>query len=484
MITFNNRYAEFDNLDDSKNENVLKNCYFKEFSKNSLGYIKNIKRNQNIRYSNQNYNDIRLNNIRSNSQNNIFSSFPKLPFNNNNHNIFNKYNSIQFNNNNNEYNNINQRFKLKVNKSVPNYNKLVGFNHLNNYIQNANLSTPTRYRYNNNNNNFNNFNNIENSFNNSNDSIQFFNESENLYNNYNYNNMDISNEYSYEQEFEQNNENEMIENEIRKEKQKQLLLEQERLNQIEKELKELRLKRNLDLKKLLAQKQKENNKWLKKNIYSYRIRNRNMNMNKTRKNYNQSFLLESLKSGIIKDRLYMKQLIDDVNRLKLSQKEANIRFREKIDDLFDQNELIKSYNNSLINKIKEMKYVLKEREYKNDIINDYLIEKINKKNNKYINSFRAGNPVRKSNSFFLGKKDKDINDFNLLNKSIINENKKSIVTPLLYDNYKNQKIKMKNISRNENIKDDDLYYLIRQSKDRLDDLKELEDKLDSGYDYN
>ena len=65
MITFNNRYAEFDNLDDSKNENVLKNCYFKEFSKNSLGYIKNIKRNQNIRYSNQNYNDIRLNNIRS-----------------------------------------------------------------------------------------------------------------------------------------------------------------------------------------------------------------------------------------------------------------------------------------------------------------------------------------------------------------------------------------------------------------------------------
>ena len=43
---------------------------------------------------------------------------------------------------------------------------------------------------------------------------------------------------------------------------------------------------------------------------------------------------------------------------------------------------------------------------------------------------------------------------------------------------------MNNISRNENIKDDDLYYLIRQSKDRLDDLKELEDKLDSGHDDN
>ena len=34
MITFKNRFAEFDNLDDSHNENALRNCYFREFTKN------------------------------------------------------------------------------------------------------------------------------------------------------------------------------------------------------------------------------------------------------------------------------------------------------------------------------------------------------------------------------------------------------------------------------------------------------------------
>ena len=63
MITFKNRFAEFDNLDDSQNDNVLKKCYYKEFHRNFLRFHgpHNIKGNQ--RYASQNYNDIRLKNF-------------------------------------------------------------------------------------------------------------------------------------------------------------------------------------------------------------------------------------------------------------------------------------------------------------------------------------------------------------------------------------------------------------------------------------
>ena len=38
MIKFKNKFAEFDNLDDYQNENVLKNCYYMEFNRNYLCY--------------------------------------------------------------------------------------------------------------------------------------------------------------------------------------------------------------------------------------------------------------------------------------------------------------------------------------------------------------------------------------------------------------------------------------------------------------
>ena len=44
MITFKNRFAEFDNLDDSQNENVLRNCYYKEFHRNFLKVFPRIPR--------------------------------------------------------------------------------------------------------------------------------------------------------------------------------------------------------------------------------------------------------------------------------------------------------------------------------------------------------------------------------------------------------------------------------------------------------
>ena len=48
--------------------------------------------------------------------------------------------------------------------------------------------------------------------------------------------------------------NEEIKNKIEKERQKQILLEQQRLNLIESELQELRLKRNIELKRKLEEK--------------------------------------------------------------------------------------------------------------------------------------------------------------------------------------------------------------------------------------
>ena len=48
MITFKNRYAEFDNLDDSYNENVLRNCYHREYRKNFFN--RPSRHNENFRY--------------------------------------------------------------------------------------------------------------------------------------------------------------------------------------------------------------------------------------------------------------------------------------------------------------------------------------------------------------------------------------------------------------------------------------------------
>ena len=512
MITFKNRFAEFDNLDDSQNDNVLKNCYYKEFHRNFLRFHgpNSLKGNHNHRYSGQNYNDIRLKNLRNNNtlinshRQNSFTPFPQIPINNSSN--INNFRSIPSNNN------FNQRQNANLFNSSPNYNTLRNGN---------SISTPISAINNFNNNSFNNINNsFENSFSfsNNNDNIQYFNESDNRYNgnnSFNFdlgnNNMDnslnMSNDYQYNQELEYQMKNNVLENEIQKEKQKQILLEQERLNQIETELKELRLKRNNDLRRKLEQKRNEekmmNETRLrnihKKKINSYRIHNRN----KHNKSLRRSILEESFRSNLINDRLYMNQLIDEINRMKVSQNEANNQFRRKMDDLFIQNEQIQNYNKDLMRKIKEVKYAVKDQEDNTDTVNDYIIEQRNKMNNRYQNYFRNGNTIRNKlpyrkivdddkfnnyddnkkfdynyKNYFLGKKDKDEEEFNLLNQNLVNGNNGVVVSPLIYDknNKNNKKIKLKSFSRNENNKDD-LYSLIRKNNDRLDSIKELEEKM-------
>ena len=496
MITFKNRFAEFDNLDDSYNENSLKNCYFREFRRNNLRFNLPKGKNGNIRYNNQNYNDIRLKNfpfnnnnlLNSQKQKNSFTPFPRIPLNNRNYNNnLNNYNSIQ--------NDMNYNLRQNNNliRSTPNYSKL---------RSNSNISTPLPFYNSINNNSFNN-NSFENSFNNSNDNSQYFNENENMLNNannnyeYDYNNnnnldnsLNISNEYNLE--------NSRIENEIKKEKQRQILLEQQRLNQIEKELREIRLKRNQELKRKIEQKKDEELlhqnrlKRIKKINNSYSIYNRNR-----RNRIKQNLLEEAFKMNLINDRIYMNGLLDEIKRIKLYQNEANNNFKQKMEDLYAQNELINNYNKDLMSKIKEMKYAVKEREDNPDTINDYLIEQKTKGNNRYHNYFKNANTLRNNyrynnvidddkfnnynyKNYFLGKKDKDIEEFNLLNQNLVNGNNGTVVSPLIYDknNKNNKKIKLKSMSRNENENNkDDIYSLLRKNNDRLDRIKEIEDQM-------
>jgi len=506
MITFKNRFAEFDNLDDSHNENVLRNCYYREFHRNFLRFLGNNKFKGNFRYSNpnQNYNDIRLKNFRNNDtiinsqRQNSITPFPRIPINNRN-NMNQNYNSLQ-----NE--NFNQRQNINL-RSSPNYYNLRA---------NKSISTPIP-SYNNifNNNNNNNFNNnsFENSFNNSNDNIQNFNENENINNNnnnfnndYEYNNNNnIDNSFNTSRDYQYSNEeiefqkrrNE-IENEIQKERQKQLILEQERLNQIEKELQDIRLKRNIELKQKLEQQKIEERIWNQRRLRNKRIKKNNLN-NRIRhnKSFKQSILEESFKKNMINDRMHMNQLIDEVNRMKISQNEANDQFKQKIEDLFEQNNLIQSYNKDLMSKLKEVKFAVKEKEDNPDTINDYLIETRNKRNNyNNQNYFKKGNVIRNNyynkyiendkinnnnynyKNYFLGKKDKDEEEFNLLNQNLVNGNNGIVVSPLIYEknNYNNRNLKFKSLTNNENNKDD-IYSLLRKNNDRLDRIKELEDRL-------
>jgi hypothetical protein len=320
------------------------------------------------------------------------------------------------------------------------------------------------------------------------------------------NSLNMSNDYQYSQDMEYQYKNNELENEIEKEKQKQLLLEQQRLNRIEKELKELRLKRNIDLKRKLEEKINEqkiyeenklnNIRKIKKNKYSFRNRNRNQ------KSIKQSLLEESFKSNILNDRIYMNQLIDEINRMKISQNEANDQFRRKMDDLFVQNSLIQNYNKDLMSKLKEVKYAVKEKEDNPDTINDYLIEQQNKRKNNYKNYFNKGNTIRNNyynnnifdnnkknyldklpninKNYFLGKKDKDEEEFNLLNQNLVSGNNGVVVSPLLY-NKNNKSVKIKSyINRDENNKDD-IYSLLRKNNDRLDKIKELEERMNLNY---
>jgi len=245
-------------------------------------------------------------------------------------------------------------------------------------------------------------------------------------------------------------------------------------------------------------------------IYNYRNNNRENNY----KSYDNKALEEKLKSSLMDDKLHMNELIQEINKMKMSQNEANIQFQKKMDDLVRQNESIKRVNEKMIEKIRDMKYALSENKQNN---NDYLIEqrknifkqrKIfdddyeNNNNSKSYNNIYSNvfdnnlnkekdlNYEEKNIDYYLGKKDKDIEEFNSLNKNLVNKDSGVVVTPLLFKDNKNkyekkyyspyEKYFNYNNNNNNNIGDDygkeNLYSLIRKNNNRLEKIKELEEK--------
>ena len=524
MILFKNRYAEFDNLDDAYNQNVFRNCYHREYFKNFSKFNRPHNRNENLRYSRgQNFNDLRLNNYNNYQRQSAMTPFPQLSMINNN---------MNYNNNSGNYGYQQQNFLHQ--RSSPNMPS--AFSNNNNYY----IRTPIS-RYNNYDNNEYGFKSNNYDGNISNDDIQFYNEGNNILN--------LSNDSQYSQEQNQNilrNSNEYIrqslDNELDAlEKERKLLLEQEKLNKIDFELRYLRQKRKSDLERRLAEEQqnlelinriKENdlqNLIYNNQNYNKRRINNNYRINNFRNNsnpYNNNKVLEeSLKTSVMNDKFYMNGLIDEINRMKLSQQEANFEFQKKMKDLEKQNESIQLANQKMIQKIKDMKNALSsdKKENYDDYNNnyDYLIGQRNNRikekklfeNNDYDNNSKSLNNYRNFNDFdnrkyYLGKKDNDIEEFNLLNKNLVNNNN-VVVTPLLFnenknkyninydlntqnenyqnknrynfdEEYKNNNFKIGNDyndTRNEN-----LYSLIRKNNDRLERIKEIEEK--NKYDIN
>ena len=529
MILFKNRYAEFDNLDDAYNQNVFRNCYHREYFKNFSKFNRPNNRNENLRYSRgQNFNDIRLNNYNNYQRQSAMTPFPQLPL---------------INNNNGNYGYQQQNFLHQ--RSSPNMPS--AFSNNNNYIR-----TPIS-RYNNYDNNEYGFKSNNYDGNISNDDIQFYNEGNNILN--------ISNDSQYSQEQNQNilrNSNEYIRQSLDNEldvleKERKLLLEQEKLKEIDFQLRYLRQKRKSDLERRLAEEQqnlelinriKEND--LEKLIYNNnqynnkRRINNNYRINNFRNNNNafnnNKILEESLKTSVLNDKFYMNGLIDEINRMKLSQQEANLEFQRKMKDLEKQNESIQIANQKMIQKIKDMKNALSsdKKENNDDYYNDnYLIGQRNNRikekklfENNYDNisnsiSYISRNKYSNNNyinfkdfddnnrNYYLGKKDKDIEEFNSLNKNLVNNNN-MVVTPLLYNENKNKYNKNFDLyNQNENYqknnrfnydeeykksinfpigndysdtRKENLYSLIRKNNDRLERIKEIEEK--NKYDVN
>ena len=122
------------------------------------------------------------------------------------------------------------------------------------------------------------------------------------------------------------------------------------------------------------------------------------------------------------------------------------------------------------------------------------INRFNKYNNFRsldINKIEENN--NNNNNFYLGKKDKDIEEFNLLNQNLVNTSKKVVVTPLLYNENKNNYNKNYDNNLNYNgeynknsnytigndysrTRKENLYSLIRKNNDRLENIKEMEEK--------
>ena len=439
---------------------------------------------------------MRLNNNNFNSYQRQISLtlFPQLPIVNNNYT-------------NNSNNDFYRQQNFLGSRSSPNMPSIIAYNN------NNQIRTPIP-RYNNNNfNNENGF--ISNNYdtNLSSDSIQFYNDN---------NILNISNDSQYNQDQSQNilnSSNQSIrqswDNELEElQKERKLLLEQEKLNQLDFELRYLRQKRKADLERRLAE-QQQNLIYINKlkeneieNIINNNNRN-NTNLRSVNTNYrintfrnanrpiNNKILEESLKTSVMNDKFYMNELIQEINRMKISQQEANFEFQKKMKDLVKQNESIKLANQKMIQKIKDMKRALSDKKDKKqnddddeDFIynnyDDYLIEQRNNRikqkqlfdnnngyennsksynftnKNKYSNINNDGNfrslnvndlgknkrkiylgkkdeDIEESNrNFYLGKKDEDIEEFNSLNKNLINTGNNVVVTPLLFKENKNK----------------------------------------------
>jgi len=516
MILFKNRYAEFDNLDDSRNENVLKNCYNKDYRRNFLSMVNRQyghKKNPNKK----NYNDIRAGNyiVNDYQRQNVFTPFSPLP-------------AIQDNgiyNGNEQY----QQQIINPSKSTPNLPPIQ--NYPINQVRTPLPRYPANYP-------------INNDPNSSHDSID-------------QDPLNLSNQeilrHSLNRELEE------------LEKERKFLLEKEKLNLIDFELRYLRQKMNADLQLRLAEQQQQIEYYnrLKEKALANRMNNQN-NVNRRRINnykinnfrygsnskpYNNPLLEETLKSNLMNDKLYMNDLIDRVNRMKLSQQEVNFEFQRKMKDLAKQNEYIQKDNQRMIEKIRDMKYALSEQ--KQNDINDYFYEPRNRiiepkrlfeeesntinnnnnDNNFNSKSFNRGNNYNNNNynedynkknfmslnpqrgidnykHYYLGKKDKDVEEFNLLNKNYVNRNNKDVVTPSLFNKgnrnkyNRNYELELSNKNDNNNEEDMDicldnkykenrnytlgndlsetrkenLYSLIRKNNRRLEKIKEIEEK--------
>jgi hypothetical protein len=258
----------------------------------------------------------------------------------------------------------------------------------------------------------------------------------------------------------------------------------------------------------------DNNKQIDNNVTRviYNYRNNNINRGNDYKSYSNKVLEEKLESSLMNDKMHMNELIKEINKMKMSQNEANIQFQKKMDDLVRQNESIKRVNEKMIEKIRDMKYALSENKQNN---NDYLIEQrknIFKQRKLFDNDYDNNNNSKSYNNiysnvfnnnlnkkrdvnfeennidYYLGKKDKDIEEFNSLNKNLVNKDNNVVVTPLLFKDNQNKYEKKyyspyeKYFNNNTNDNDysgtrkENLYSLIRKNNNRFEKIKELEEK--------
>ena len=400
----------------SKNLNSCNSAVLINYDNNDQQYNNNINYNNNGQQYNNNVEQYNNNNIQQ--QYNNSNNYQQYNNNSNNEQQYINNNNQQYNNNNNQYNNNNnqQYINNNINNSYNNSTSLSSkFNNIsynmsndninNNYLENSNNSInesqiPENLNYNRNNNNNNeNLNssrrydlNLTNestyNYSNNNKRIRNYSNSVDAYNNRLFDINDQLNRYNEEQEILKGQEEiDKIENELKNIRQKRVDTLNKKLSELQKlqrisNLSENNLDRNI----------KQNNKKLNDDInrIKYTLNNNYNHGNYSRRVNNSydfkdksNFLKEEINSNLTNDKLCMDELIQEVNRLKLSQIEANKKFQKKMDDLAKQNENIQKVNEKMINKIKDMKHILNEKKQTNEYIQKYMGSK-NLQQQKYI----------------------------------------------------------------------------------------------------